>query len=902
MESTLLHSSVSTDFIPHRELNNTSSSAFVPDECSLSPLLLADMKRTPTQKKMNESHEFFLPHHNGSLRILETYEKVLEFILAEERATGMHFIGHRKEGIFDRIGKDLKAFIGEGRKHIRYYVTSGTKGRGYDPIPVEYTGVPFIEAGTYVMDCHMGNDSGLWIKKRYAEKRDKLEKENSQCVVKRRTRTLESKKTGCPAKIHIKRILRLPEFKIEKSTVTAKEKNRLKIIQALKSELETVQFRQEYYVLMPGLECHRYHAANVVAGMMVSKTKDGELHLKQIRNYLENRTYLPSVGPNEKKNIRTAAKTFSIEGSVMYYIGEDGSEKRIVLYTTVEKQKAFDEFHVLCKSGEHLECTQTLLMLKQKYYWMSMSEDVVTMIQRCHVCEHKKVSSNDYRSISKKKYKNITHNRQSIRGRPRKRALAGRNAGQEDGVKVKVEVTCTEEDIKTCSQQDLVAVQKQPFYKSDDQKFPNLRDKQHGKGSLRTFHLFQEALHFIREEEKATGVHFIGHRKEGVFDKDGHDLKVFVRGGRKHIRYCITLGTKGRGYDPVPVEYTGVPFIEAGTYVMECHLGMDTGIWNKRRYAARRDRIEEEEITAIKRRSRMYDTKKMGCPAKVHIKRILRLPDFKICQNTPAEREKNRKRIISAVGRDIEAVNFQTEYYVLMPDLDCHKFHTVDIVAGVLVTKGEGGSQHLNHVRHYLETGTHARTVPLHRKKSIRKSAKEFMIEDGVMYYQGKTGREKRFVPATEEEKLKAFREAHILKSSQHCSKIETVRRLLENCYWTDLNEDAQENVDKCQVCALHKLGKFDLKSSSQTLQPYKVEDRVSSNQLCTHEVVMEDYFVAESSQDDIQDELFHGGTTVSTFYEMSDGGSLVVVADDTLNVEEVGQKTHCRHITINIS
>lgn len=25
----------------------------------------------------------------------------------------------------------------------------------------------------------------------------------------------------------------------------------------------------------------------------------------------------------------------------------------------------------------------------------------------------------------------------------------------------------------------------------------------------------------------------------------------------------------------------------------------------------------------------MYDTKKMGCPAKVHIKRILRLPDFK---------------------------------------------------------------------------------------------------------------------------------------------------------------------------------------------------------------------------------------------------------------------------------
>lgn len=38
---------------------------------------------------------------------------------------------------------------------------------------------------------------------------------------------------------------------------------------------------------------------------------------------------------------------------------------------------------------------------------------------------------------------------------------------------------------------------------------------------------------------------------------------------------------------------------------------------------------QEEEIAVIKRRNRMYDTKKMGCPAKVHIKRILRLPGFK---------------------------------------------------------------------------------------------------------------------------------------------------------------------------------------------------------------------------------------------------------------------------------
>lgn len=69
----------------------------------------------------------------------------------------------------------MKSFVGEGRKHVRYSVSLGTKGRGYDPVPVEYTGIPFIEAGTYVLECHMGNDSGLWNKRRYAANRDKME-------------------------------------------------------------------------------------------------------------------------------------------------------------------------------------------------------------------------------------------------------------------------------------------------------------------------------------------------------------------------------------------------------------------------------------------------------------------------------------------------------------------------------------------------------------------------------------------------------------------------------------------------------------------------------------------------------------------------------------------------------
>lgn len=37
----------------------------------------------------------------------------------------------------------------------------------------------------------------------------------------------------------------------------------------------------------------------------------------------------------------------------MYYIGKTGAEHRIVLYTSEEKNKAFDECHVVEKSGDH---------------------------------------------------------------------------------------------------------------------------------------------------------------------------------------------------------------------------------------------------------------------------------------------------------------------------------------------------------------------------------------------------------------------------------------------------------------------------------------------------------------------------------------------------------------------
>lgn len=54
------------------------------------------------------------------------------------------------------------------------------------------------------------------------------------------------------------------------------------------------------------------------AGEMVRKGKDGALHLRQIRHYIETGAYLASVHLTEKNGIRKSAKKFMIEGNLWF--------------------------------------------------------------------------------------------------------------------------------------------------------------------------------------------------------------------------------------------------------------------------------------------------------------------------------------------------------------------------------------------------------------------------------------------------------------------------------------------------------------------------------------------------------------------------------------------------------
>ncbi|XP_042205270.1 uncharacterized protein LOC121854646 isoform X3 [Homarus americanus] len=860
----------------------------------------------------------------GVLKIVDSFDKVLQILQAEEKATGMHFVGHRKEGIFDRLGSDMKAYIGEGRKHIRYSVSVGTKGRGFDPVPVEYTGVPFIEAGTYVLECHLGNDSGAWNKRRYAANRDRTK------LVKRRIRSHDTKKMGCPAKVHIKRILKLPDFKIRQNTTAERDENRSRIISALKCDLDTVNFQPMYYILLPDLDNHKYHVVAFVAGVMVRKGKDRALHLHEIRKYLETGAYLPSVHINEKKGIRIAAKSFKLEDKLMYYIGKDGCEKRIVLYTDEQKQKVFDEYHIL-KSREHYDSAQTLYNLAERFYWTSMAEDVIAMITSCDYCRYKKRNNSlEYTYSHKKQLQGGSHHMVCELKRLKTPATIQRGSSSiKSNVTLKPEclpageihnnftnTTTSKAFLKSnylpSSEKDnkLTSICDNIIHKSStpvDVSGTRVQDT-HLKGTLKVVDSYEEVLKLIIAEEKATGMHFVGHRKEGIFDRIGSDMKAYIGEGRKHIRYSVSVGTKGRGFDPVPVEYTGVPFIEAGTYVLECHLGNDSGAWNKRRYAANRDQMEEKKLMVTKRRILTQSTKKVGCPAKVHIKRILRMPDFKVKNNTTAERSRNRVRIIQALREDIESVNFQTVYYILLPQLESHKFHSVDIVAGVMVSKGEAGLLHLQQVRHYLETGTYLPSVPSKKKNGIRKSSKEFIIDGKTMYYIGKDGSQKRIVPLSENERQRAFQKCHALTSGYHCDRTETLQRLAKQFYWTSLIEDVCTKIDRCKTCESNKLIQHTHCYGKSVNTLHKAENQQTAmteqagvpsstyltpvtyeKENCDNEVVEEMPLVPASHQDSchsyLKDQQVYQ-TTFGSIHQLEDGGHLVVIADDTLDLE----------------
>ncbi|KAG7155728.1 Gypsy retrotransposon integrase-like protein 1-like 6, partial [Homarus americanus] len=200
----------------------------------------------------------------------------------------------------------------------------------------------------------------------------------------------------------------------------------------------------------------------------------------------------------------------------MYYIGKDGCEKRIVLYTDEQKQKVFDEYHIL-KSREHYDSAQTLYNLAERFYWTSMAEDVIAMGGSHHmVCELKrlKTPATIQRGSSSIK-SNVTLKPECLPAGEIHNNFT--NTTTSKAFLKSNYLPSSEKDNKLTSICDNI------IHKSStpvDVSGTRVQDT-HLKGTLKVVDSYEEVLKLIIAEEKATGMHFVGHRKEGIFDRIG---------------------------------------------------------------------------------------------------------------------------------------------------------------------------------------------------------------------------------------------------------------------------------------------------------------------------------------------------------------------------------------------
>ncbi|KAJ8377623.1 hypothetical protein AAFF_G00255320 [Aldrovandia affinis] len=130
------------------------------------------------------------------------------------------------------------------------------------------------------------------------------------------------------------------------------------------------------------------------------------------------------------------------------------------------------------------------------------------------------------------------------------------------------------------------------------------------------------------------------------------------------------------------IPFSGVPFIFVGVKSMMCHQGKDKAAKKKRKYAEAKLKETTQDHSFRKRRFRLQDTKKVGCPAEVHITRICRFPAFKLDENRERARKAAAVRLRKALKRD--PIVWEDVYIVKIPTASAHVGHPVELTSTVV--------------------------------------------------------------------------------------------------------------------------------------------------------------------------------------------------------------------------
>eukprot|EP00795_Rhopilema_esculentum_P011056 gene11056-19914_t len=162
----------------------------------------------------------------------------------------------------------------------------------------------------------------------------------------------------------------------------------------------------------------------------------------------------------------------------------------------------------------------------------------------------------------------------------------------------------------------------------------------------RLYKTYEEALKSIRDFEIETTTKFVVWRKNKQFGCKGHKVVWHERAKDEN-----DSGRHSIGYD-------GTPFFINGEVQHR-----DFSLHKKRRF-------------------HLQDTKKLDCPARIHMKDIVRFIDFKIQKETPHFRKEASKTIRSTIETGAE-VKVERRIFVSYPSPEEHKFHPIGAEADI---------------------------------------------------------------------------------------------------------------------------------------------------------------------------------------------------------------------------
>ncbi|XP_076036371.1 calcium-responsive transcription factor-like isoform X1 [Oratosquilla oratoria] len=194
---------------------------------------------------------------------------------------------------------------------------------------------------------------------------------------------------------------------------------------------------------------------------------------------------------------------------------------------------------------------------------------------------------------------------------------------------------------------------------------------------VRKFSTLSAALECVDQYQNDTLTRFVKYYKDKNFGNE--DYVPDISRSRLYWSWC----SEKTNQPVLPIQYDGVPFMHVGKQVLLCHQGRDLNKRHKEIYRQKQHFMQQHGTSRTRMRSQ--HSKKVDCPAAIHIAHIVKFPEFKVpdayllINSEPTEhtRKKIKKQLVDSYRDSAAGVALDVQFFVRLPDACAHHGHPV---------------------------------------------------------------------------------------------------------------------------------------------------------------------------------------------------------------------------------